>query len=438
MEVISSNKMENNAFEAEFKVNGEEFEKAVQTAFLKKRNNITIPGFRKGKAPRKMIEKQYGENFFYEDAVNGMYQKAVADVIGELKIDVVDIPNIEVLSVGKDEGVSFKVLFTVKPEVNITGYLGLEVTETDKTVTDEAIGERLKQLQEKSARIVDITGRAAETGDTVIFDFKGSSDGVYFEGGSAEDFNLELGSGRFIPGFEEQIIGKNIDEEFNVNVTFPEDYSAAELAGKEAVFECIIHEIKGKELAELDDEFAKDVSEFDTLDELKQDLKLKISEELERKAKEDFDNEISMSLINKLEADIPPVMIESRIDDLMRDWEFRNRSQGLTVKDYIKYANITEEQFRDVFRPAAENHVKLRLALEKIAELENIEISGEKLEEEYKILAEMHKMDIDKVKKVINAEELKKDLCTDRALEIIKDNAKIKKAKGKKKKEEKE
>ena len=257
MEIISNNKTGANTVEAEIKVNAEEFEAAVQAAYLKRRKNISLPGFRKGKATRKMIEAQYGEGFFYEEAVNGMYQKTVADAIEEMKLEVVDVPETEVTSVSKEDGVCFKVTFTVKPEVAISGYKGLKVEKTVKTITDADVDADVERVRNQNARIIDVTDRAVANGDTVVFDFEGFCDGEAFEGGKAEKFSLEIGSGRFIPGFEEQIVGKNVDEEFDVNVTFPEDYNAENLAGKPAVFKCKIHEIKGKELADLDDEFAK-------------------------------------------------------------------------------------------------------------------------------------------------------------------------------------
>lgn len=425
MEIISNNKTEKNTVEVEFKVGAEQFEEEVQKTFLKKKNSITIAGFRKGKAPRKMIEKQYGEGVFYEDTVNGMYQKTVADVIEELKLDVIDMPNIEVTSVSKEEGVSFKASFTVKPEVNISDYKGLSVTKTVKTVTDENIEEELKEMAEKGARIVDIDNRAAEKGDTVVFDFDGYVDDVAFEGGKAEKYSLELGSGQFIPGFEDQIIGKSIDEDFDVNVTFPEDYNAEQLAGKAAVFKCRIHEIKSKELPAIDDDFAMDVSEFDTLEELKADIRKKLEEKAETDSKNALDDAVSDAVIAKLDAEIPAVMYDSRIDDMIRDWEYKNRYQGIKIDDFLKYTGTTMEQFRENFRPAAENQVKLRLCLEKVAELENITIDADALEEQYKKYAEEFKMEIDKVKAAIPAANLEKDMKVEKAFDFLKENANV-------------
>ncbi|MBQ7834441.1 MAG: trigger factor [Ruminiclostridium sp.] len=425
MEIISNNKTGANTVEAEIKVNAEEFEVAVQAAFLKKRKNITLPGFRKGKATRKMIEAQYGEGFFYEEAVNSIYQKTVADAIDELKLEVVDVPETEVTSVSKEDGVSFKVTFTVKPEVEISGYKGLKVEKTVKTITDADVDAEIERVRNNNARIIDVTDRAVENGDTVVFDFEGFCDGEAFDGGKAEKFSLEIGSGRFIPGFEEQIVGKNIGEDFDVNVTFPENYNAENLAGKPAVFKCKIHEIKGKELAELDDEFAKDVSEFDTLAEYKADIKSKLEETAKNHADSMLDNTISEKLAEILVAEIPEAMFEHRIADMLREWEYRNRYAGITLQDYLRYTGLTIDQFKENFRAPAEIQVKLRLALEKIAELEKIEITEDALNEQYQKLADEHKMDLERVKAIISADSLKADIASEKAFELVKESAEI-------------
>ncbi|MCL2108567.1 MAG: trigger factor [Oscillospiraceae bacterium] len=424
MEIIKHEKAQNTVT-AEFKVDGETFEKAVEAAYHRKKNGIMVPGFRKGKATRKMIERQYGESVFFEDAVNGMYQKAIADVIDELKLDVVDVPDIEVLSVDKDEGVLFKAEFTIKPEVSIKGYLGLEIEENIKEVTEDDIMGRLKEMQLRGARILDVDDRPAQMNDTVVFDFKGFCDDVAFQGGEAKNFSLELGSGRFIPGFEEQICGKNIGEDFDVNVTFPEDYQAPDLAGKPALFKCKINSIKGREMVEIDDEFAKDVSEYDTLDELKAEIRTKLEEAAKAQSEEDGENILSEKIVELVEADIPPIMFENRIDDLIRDWEIKNKQQqGMSVQMYMQYANQTIEQFREMFREIAEKQVKMRLALERISELENLEVEEEKVAAEYEKLSEFYKMDADKVRVLIDEESLKRDLKAEKALELVKENSK--------------
>ena len=425
MEIISNNKTAVNTSEVVFKNSAEEFESALQLAYLKKKKNITVPGFRKGKATRKMVENHFGEQIFYDDAVNGLYRQHIDEVIKEAGLDVVDMPSVEVTDISKEEGVTFKAVFTTKPEVNISDYKGIKVTKVVKNVTDEDVDNDLKARQNRNARIIDVTDRAAEKGDTVVFDFEGFVDGTAFEGGKAEKFSLELGSGQFIPGFEDQVVGHNIDENFDVNVTFPADYTAEELRSKEAVFKCLIHEIKGKELPELDDEFAKDVSEFDTLDQLKEDIRKNLAEQAEKQADMQVDTDLNNTLIEKLEGEIPDAMYEHRITEMVRDWEYRNRYQGITVQDYLKYTGTTMEQFRANFKEPAVKQIKLRLALEKIVQLENIESTDEELEKHYADLAEEHKMEVEKVKQIILAESLADDIKVEKAFDLVKSSAEI-------------
>lgn len=425
MEIISNNKTETNTTEAVIRVDAAAFEAAIQAVYLKRRKNISIPGFRKGKATRKMIETQYGENVFYEEAVNGMYQQTVADAAEELKLEVVDVPDVEVTEVSKENGVTFKVQYTVKPEVNISDYKGLKLEKKVKTVTDGDVDKEIDRVRNNNARIIDVTDRATVSGDTVIFDYEGSIDGVPFDGGKAEQFSLEIGSGRFIPGFEDQLVGKNAGDEFDVNVSFPEDYHAKELAGKPAVFKCKLHEIKAKELAALDDEFVKDVSEFDTLGEYKADLKKKLTDAANERADSMLDDSMAEKLSEMMEAEVPPVMYDHRIADMLREWEYRNRYAGITLQDYLKYTGLTADQFRESFRKPAEVQVKLRLALEKIAAIEGIEATEEELEQHYKELSEQHKMDIDRVKAAVPAESLMIDLKIQKAFDFVKENAEI-------------
>lgn len=425
MEIISNNKTAVNTSEVEFKSTPDEFEAVLQSAFLKKKKNITVPGFRKGKATRKMIETHYGEGIFYDDAVNTLYRDNIDAVIKEAGLDVVDMPNIEVTSVSREDGVSFKAVFTTKPEVNISDYKGLKATKIVKNITDEDIDGELKTRQDRNARIIDVTDRAAENGDTVIIDFEGFVDGTAFEGGKADKFSLVLGSGQFIPGFEDQVVGKSINEAFEVNVTFPENYPSDEIKGKAAVFKCLIHEIKGKELPALDDEFAKDISEFDTLDELKTDIRSKLAKQAEEQADMQVETDLNNALIEKLEGEIPDAMYENRISEMVRDWEYRNRFQGITVKDYLNYTGQTMEQFRENFREPATKQIKLRLALEKIAELEGIEATQEELEKHYEDLAQEHKMEIDKVKTIISSENLSDDIKVEKAFDLVKNSAEI-------------
>lgn len=425
MEVISNNKTGTNTVELEVKVGAEDFEKALQESYLRRRKNIQIDGFRKGKATRKMIEAKYGETFFYESAINSIYQKAVADAIEDQKLDAVDVPDTKVTDVSKENGVTFSITVTVKPEVTIDGYKGIKVEKTVKTITDEEVDTEVERIRNNNARIIDVDDRPAKLTDTVVFDFEGSMDGKPFDGGKASKFNLELGSGRFIPGFEEQIVGKSIGEDFDVNVTFPEDYNAKELAGKPAVFKCRIHEIKGKELAELDDEFAKDVSEFDTLAEYKADLKNKLQEHANDRADAELDNKISEKLAELVQGEIPDAMTENRVNDMLREWEYRNRYAGVTIKDYLQYTGLSMEKFRETFREPAVTQVRLRLGLEKIAELENIEVSAEELEKHYEDLANQHKQSVERVKELIPAENLSLDIKVEKAFSFVKDNADI-------------
>ncbi len=425
MEVISNNKTGANTVVLQVKVGPDEFEKAVESSYLKRRKNIQIAGFRKGKATRKMIEARYGETFFYESAINSIYQKTVADAIEDQKLDAVDVPDTKVNDISKENGVTFEITVTTKPEVNIDGYKGLKVEKKVKTITDEEVDAEVERVRDNNARIIDVDDRPAQKTDTVIFDFEGFTDGKPFDGGKAQKFSLELGSGRFIPGFEDQIVGKSIGEDFEVNVTFPEDYSVKELAGKPAVFKCRIHEIKGKELADLDDEFAKDVSEFDTLAEYKEDVKTKLQANADKQAESELDNTISEKLADLVEGEIPEAMIENRVNDMLREWEYRNRYAGVTIKDYLNYTGLTMEKFRETFKAPAATQVKLRLGLEKIAELENIEISDEELDKQYQELADQHKQTVERVKELISEESLSKDIKVEKAFKFVRENAEI-------------
>lgn len=423
MEILSQNKTAANTTAIEFKFSAEEFETAISAAFNKQKSKITVPGFRKGKAPRKIIERQYGESVFYEDAVNSLYNTNVARLVDETGLEVVDVENTEVTSVSKAEGVCFKADIITKPEVEISDYKGLEVKKTVKTVTDDSVNEEIEKLRRRNGREVSVEDRAVVEGDSAVIDFEGFLDGVPFEGGKGEKFPLEIGSHTFIPGFEEQVIGKNIGEEFDVNVTFPEDYPSDNLKGKPAVFKCKLHEIRGKELPELNDDFAKDVDdEADTLDE----LKAKIRENLEKKAVEDADNSFDSNLVDllveKMNAEVPQVMYERRIDDIVREWTARNR---ISVEDYIKYTGVQLDQFRGTFAEVAKKQVDLRLCLEKIAQLENVEVTDEDVAKEYGDLAEQYKMEVDKVKQAIPESAIRSDLRIEKALDIVKDSAKV-------------
>lgn len=422
MEIISQNNTATNTTAIEFSFTAEEFENAISAAYNKRKKSITVPGFRKGKAPRKVIEAQYGESVFYDDAVNSLYNQNIVAVIDKTGLDVVDVENTEVVEVSKENGVKFKADIITKPVVEISDYKGLEVKKTTKNVDDAAVDAEIEKVRNRNARSISVEDRAAQIGDTAVIDFEGFLDGVAFEGGKGEKFPLELGSGSFIPGFEEQVAGKNIGEDFDVNVTFPEHYQAENLAGKPAVFKCKLHEIKGKELPNVDEEFVKDVSEFDTLDEYKADIKSKLEKAAADEASTNLDNALVDAVIGKMKAEVPQVMYQRRIDEIVREWSARNR---ISVEDYLKYTGVTMDQFRANFTEVAKRQVDLRLALEKIAELENITVSDEDVEKEYADMAEQYKMEADKIKAAVPADAIKNDLKIEKALDLVRDSAKI-------------
>lgn len=424
MSLKSSNKIETNKYELEITVDKDKFESAVEKAFKQNAKRINVPGFRKGKAPRSVIERYYGEGVFYEDAVNALYPEEYEAAVKEAGIEPVDQAEVEIVSVGK-EGLEFKAKVTVKPEVEVGEYKGLKATKKIETVTDEEVEHELSHVQERNARIITVEDKAAENGNIVNINYEGSIDGVPFDGGKADKQDLELGSGSFIPGFEDQVVGHNTGDEFDVNVTFPEEYHAADLSGKPAVFKVKINEIKKRDLPKLDDEFAKDVSEFDTLEEYKNDIKKHIEDAKEKKAQNDVDDALIDQVIAGLKAEVPEVMYENSIDSFVNDFEYRLQMQGLNLETYLKYTGMEKDAFRKTFREQAERQVKVRLALDKIAELEKLEATEEDLEAEYKKLADHYKVDTDKVKSAINAEDIKKDICINKAIDLIHDNAKV-------------
>lgn len=422
MEIISQNNTATNTYAIEVKFSAEEFDSAVNVVYNKQKGKITIPGFRKGKATRKMIETHYGANVFYEDAVNSLYNDKIEEIIEKTGLEVVNIENTEVTEISKENGVSIKADVITKPEVEISDYKGIEVKKTVKTVTDEDVNKEIDKLRDRVSRMVTVEDRAVQEGDTAVIDFEGFADGVAFEGGKGEKFPLEIGSHTFIPGFEDQIIGKNVNEEFDVNVTFPEDYQAENLKGKPAVFKCKLHEIKAKELPELDDDLVKDVSDKDTVDELKADIREKLAERYKTEAEDKCESDMMDAIIEKLNAEIPQVMFERRIDEIAREWSARSR---ISIGDYLKYTGLTIEQFRANFREPAQRQVKLRLALEKISELESLAVSSEDIENEYAKLAEEYNMEIEKVKEAIPEKTLTSDIKIEKAIDFVKDNAKI-------------
>ncbi|MBR4770728.1 MAG: trigger factor [Clostridia bacterium] len=419
-----------NRFEIGFSVDKETFEKAVSDAFNKKKGSITVPGFRRGKAPRHIIEQMYGKGVFYEDAINQVMPAAYEAAIKEAELDVVGQPEIDVDNIG-DDGVLFKATVYVKPEVKIEGYLGLEAEKEAVKVTDEEIDAEVKRVQERNGRTVDVTDRAAANDDTVNIDYKGTVDGVAFDGGAAEKYDLKLGSGSFIPGFEDQIVGHAIGDAFDVKVTFPTEYHAKELAGKDAVFACKLNGIKTVELPALDDEFAKDVSEFDTLAEYKADVSANIQKRKEQSADAAFENALSEKLIDLVQAEIPEPMFAAETENYVRDYDTRLRQQGLDLSTYLKYTGQTLDDLRKQMRPMAEKQVKIRLALETIAKIENLSVSDDKVEEEYKNISDAYSVPVDQVKSMVDAEDIRKDLLVKAAMDLVKEKAKVKTAKAK-------
>ncbi len=426
MSLKECNKVETNIHELTVELDGQTFEKAVNQAYLRENKKIALPGFRKGKAPRAMVERMYGADVFYEEAIRTVYPDAVEGAVAESGLDVVDVDSstLELVSAGKD-GLVFKVKATVKPEVSVSEYKGLAATKKSTAVSDEEVEQELKRAQQRNARMVAVEDRAAEKDDIAVIDFEGFVDGTAFEGGKGENYSLTLGSGQFIPGFEDQIVGHKAEDEFDVNVTFPEDYQAKELAGKEAVFKVKLHEIKKNELPELDDDFAKDVSEFDTLEAYKAHLKEDIEHRKSHMAEDDVKNQLIDKLIENLSAEIPQVMFDHRVDDCLRDFEYRLSGQGLNVQSYMQYTGLDLDGLRKQFVPQAERQVKLRLALEKIAELEEIKPTEEELNAEYEKMAKAYNLEVEKIKPMVPEKDLAADIAVEKAMKIVEDAANV-------------
>ena len=426
MTLKETNKIETNRYQLEIAIDGEQFREAIKQAYRKNGKKINVPGFRKGKAPLHIIETYYGSEIFFEDALNLLYADAVEAAIDESGLKVIDDKmDFDLVSISKEDGVVFKVSVTTYPEIELEAYKGLKAERPLVKVEAAEVNAEIKSLQERNARMVSVEDRAAKKGDTVVIDFEGFQDGVAFDGGKAEGHSLELGSGQFIPGFEDQIIGKNIGDEFDVNVTFPEEYGAENLAGKPAVFKVKLHEIKLRELPAADDEFAKDVSEFDTLKELKADLKKKALERKKKAAEEAVENILVQQIVDGIKGEIPEAMFTNRLNQSVEEFGYRLQSQGMNLDLYLQYTGSTIEQFRDTFRPQAEMQVKYRLALEKIVELEGIKADEEAVEAEYTKLAESYGVEVDKVKAVIPASEIEKDVAVGKAIDLVKENAVI-------------
>ncbi len=425
MSLTKKETIENNRYELQFSVDKATFDAAVTKVYKRQVSKINIPGFRKGKAPKAIIEKMYGTGFFYEDAINDLIPSAYSEAIKESELQVVGQPEFDVVSID-DNGLVLSAKVYVKPEVEIKDYVGIEVEKKIAPVTDEELDNEINMIRERNSREIDVTDRAAELDDTTVIDFEGFVDGVAFEGGKGTDYALKLGSGSFIPGFEEQIVGKKVDEEFDVNVTFPEEYHAKDLAGKPAVFKVKIHAITKVELPELDDEFAKDVSEFDTFAEYKADVKAKIQKRHETEAENSVDDKIAEVLMEKLEADIPAPMFETETENFVRDYDNRLRASGLDLATYLKYTGLTLDAIREQMRPQAERQVKVRLALEKIAAIENLEASAEDITAEYENIANMYGVELEQVKASIPEDAIAEDMKVKKAMEFVKEKAVIK------------
>lgn len=426
MNLKATNKTETNKYELEIEVPAEDFNKAIDEVFKTEGKKITIPGFRRGKAPKAFIEKYYGESVFFEAAVDRLYRPALMDAVEASGLEVISIGQADITEVSKANGVQMKVTVVVKPEITIEGYKGIEASKKKVEVTDEDVSAELAKVQDRNSRMVTVEDRAALTGDTAVIDFEGFCDGEAFEGGKGENFELALGSGQFIPGFEDQIVGHETGEEFEISVKFPEEYQAENLKGKDAIFKIKLHEIKRKELPVLDDEFAKDVSEFDTLDAYKQSIREKLQNDREKSAEADVENQILEALIEKVEGEIPEEMYDNEVEESINSFAYRLQSQGLNLETYLKYTGMTTDSLKEQFRPQSEKQVKLRLALEKIAANEGLEPTAEELDAEYEKLAKMYEMEVDKIKNIVAEAQVKGDLQSQKAVDFVKENAVVK------------
>ena len=423
MSLINVTTPEKNVRELEIGVERAVFDKACNAVYKKNVGKMTVPGFRKGKAPRSIIEKMYGTGVFYEEALNDIIPDAYEEAVKASEIkDIVSRPEFDVKSIDEN-GVVLLAKVYVKPEVVVKDYKGIEVEKTDVSVTDEEINAEIETMRQRNSREIEITDRAAQMDDTVVFDFDGTVDGVAFDGGKSENYNLKLGSGQFIPGFEEQIVGKSIGETFDVNVTFPEDYHAKELAGKAAVFTCVLHGIKEIKLPDVDDEFVKDISEFDTLDAYKADLRAKMEERKKTAADNAMQETLIAKVVENMEADIPAPMIDAEVENQVRDFDMRLRQQGMDLKTYFKYTGLDLDGMREQFKPMAERQVKARLALEGVVAAEGITASEEEIAAEYEEIANSYKMTVEDVKKYIDDESVSKDITVRKAVDFLKENA---------------
>ena len=420
-------KLEKNMAKLTIEVSAEDLDKAMEKAYQKQKSRISLPGFRKGKAPRKMIESMYGKGVFMEDAVNSLVPQEYTKALGECDLEIVSQPEINVTQMEPGKALIFTADVAVKPEVTLGDYKGVEVPKSEITVTDEEVDAEVKKEQDKNARTVAVEDRAAANGDITTIDFEGFVDGVAFEGGKGTDYALTLGSGSFIPGFEDQLVGANTGDHVEVKVTFPEEYQAKELAGKEAVFQCDVKKVEAKELPELDDDFAQDASEFDTLAEYKEDIKKNLTEKKEKEARAAKENAAVDKAIENAQMEIPDAMLNTQVRQMLDDFSRRMQSQGLTMEQYFQFTGMTLEKMQEEMKPQALKRIQTRLVLEKIAEVENIQPTDEEVEEEFKKMADAYKMEVEKIKELLGdreLEQMKKDMAVQKAVTLVADEAK--------------
>ena len=425
---VQVEKLEKNMAKLTVEVSAEDFKAAIKKAFNKNKNRFAIPGFRKGKAPQAMIEKMYGEGVFYEDAADEAINASYAEAMKESGLDIVSRPEVTIEKIGKDEPFVYSALVAVKPEVTLGQYKGVEVEKADASVSAEDVEAELKKVQEQNARLLTVEDRGVEDGDQTVIDFEGFVDGKGFEGGKAEDYPLTIGSHSFIDTFEEQLIGTKIGEECEVNVTFPTEYPAADLGGKPATFKVTVKEIKVKELPELNDEFASEVSEFDTLDEYKKDVEKKLAEKKEIEANSKNEDAVVAKVVENASMEIPDKMIDAQAENMVQDMARRMQSQGLSLDMYLKYTGMTVEQMKEQARPDAEKRIRTRLVLEAVAQAENIQISDEKVDEEVAKMAEAYKMEVEKLKSYMSesdVKQMKEDLAVQQAVDLLVAEAKL-------------
>ncbi len=422
MNLKSSNNVETNQHELVLEVTPEELNQAINEVYKRESKRMNVPGFRKGKAPRAFIEKFYGEDVFYQAAVDHLYNPMMNTAIDESGLEVVGVNSYKIEKISKEDGIEAKLVVTVQPEVKIDGYKGIEVVKESAEPTAEEIGNEIERIRQRNSRVVTVEGRSAEDGDIVVIDFDGYTDGKQFDGGKAENFDLTLGSGQFIPGFEDQIVGHNVDDEFDVNVKFPDDYHAEELKGKDATFKVKLHEIKHRELPDVDDEFVKDVSEFDTLEEYRKDIEKNIRTRKENAVEASVEQQLIKAIIDRVESDVPQMMIDREVDEIINSFDMQLRDQGMNLETYLKYTQGTVEGLQEQYRERAEQQVRVRLGLAKIAEIEGFEATEEEIEAEYKKIADAYGMPIENVKGMVRSKDIAKDVYNQKAMELVKEN----------------